>query len=293
MNRITNIPASNKLENGEKKMYGINTSVNTSVLASLRQINSDISATQTRIGTGKKINSASDNAAVWSTSQSIKSDLKAQEGLTSGIAVAKGKADTAVAAIDTIVNLLGQIKTIAASTAANPPSSYTAVTNQVTALKAQITAAVAGAKFQGINLLSDADGTLAATIGVAGGTAQTVSVTTIRQDDTADTLGVFNAIGTITDAATATTLSTGVDTAVAALGAYQASLSTFSTALGIQADFQKTLSGIRQNALSELLDADLTEESAKVTALQTQQQLAYQALSIGNSSSQNILRLFQ
>ena len=274
-------------------MYGINTSVNTSVLASLRQINSDISATQTRIGTGKKINSASDNAAVWSTSQSIKSDLKAQEGLTSGIAVAKGKADTAVAAIDTIVNLLGQIKTIAASTAANPPSSYTAVTNQVTALKAQITAAVAGAKFQGINLLSDADGTLAATIGVAGGTAQTVSVTTIRQDDTADTLGVFNAIGTITDAATATTLSTGVDTAVAALGAYQASLSTFSTALGIQADFQKTLSGIRQNALSELLDADLTEESAKVTALQTQQQLAYQALSIGNSSSQNILRLFQ
>ena len=49
----------------------------------------------------------------------------------------------------------------------------------------------------------------------------------------------------------------------------------------------------RRSALSSLLDADLTEESAKITALQTQQQLAYQALAITNSSAQNVLRLFQ
>jgi flagellin len=37
----------------------------------------------------------------------------------------------------------------------------------------------------------------------------------------------------------------------------------------------------------------MEEESAKLSALQTQQQLAVQSLSIANSSGQNILRLFQ
>jgi len=37
----------------------------------------------------------------------------------------------------------------------------------------------------------------------------------------------------------------------------------------------------------------MEEESAKLSALQTQQQLAVQSLSIANSSSENILTLFQ
>ena len=37
----------------------------------------------------------------------------------------------------------------------------------------------------------------------------------------------------------------------------------------------------------------MTEESTKLKALQTQQQLGVQALSIANSSSQSIMQLFQ
>ena len=42
-----------------------------------------------------------------------------------------------------------------------------------------------------------------------------------------------------------------------------------------------------------LVDADMNEESTKLQALQVQQQLGIQALSIANSSSQSILKLFQ
>ena len=42
-----------------------------------------------------------------------------------------------------------------------------------------------------------------------------------------------------------------------------------------------------------LVDADMNQESTKLQALQVQQQLGIQALSIANSSSQSILKLFQ
>ena len=43
----------------------------------------------------------------------------------------------------------------------------------------------------------------------------------------------------------------------------------------------------------QLVDADMNQESTRLQALQVQQQLGIQALSIANSSSQSILRLFQ
>ena len=41
------------------------------------------------------------------------------------------------------------------------------------------------------------------------------------------------------------------------------------------------------------MDADLAKESARLTALQTKQQLGVQALSIANAAPQTILSLFQ
>ncbi|VDC48616.1 Flagellin [Brevundimonas mediterranea] len=45
--------------------------------------------------------------------------------------------------------------------------------------------------------------------------------------------------------------------------------------------------------MGNLVDADLAKESAKLTALQTKQQLGVQALSIANSASQTLLSLFR
>ena len=87
-------------------------------------------------------------------------------------------------------------------------------------------------------------------------------------------------------------LSALADDASAYLSGYQATLSTFSSGLESQVDFLDKLDKVKSSALSAIVDTDMEAESAKLTALQGKQQLAYQALAITNSSSQNILQLF-
>lgn len=57
--------------------------------------------------------------------------------------------------------------------------------------------------------------------------------------------------------------------------------------------FVRSLIDANNRGIGQLVDADLNEESSKLKALQAQEQLAIQALGIANSSTQNILRLFQ
>ena len=71
------------------------------------------------------------------------------------------------------------------------------------------------------------------------------------------------------------------------------SLGSMSTRIDLQADFVDKLSDSIESGLGRLVDADMNEESTRLKALQTQQQLAIQALSIANSDSQNILSLFR
>jgi flagellin len=273
-------------------MVGINASANSYILSNLRQINSDIATTQARIGTGKKVNSSSDNAIAWKTAQTIKSDQSAQEKLSTGIAQVKGRADAAAAAINTAITLAGKVKELADGVVAADPGAgnYGTVTNKIAALHTQITSVLGAAGFDGANYLTDAAAAKSVTIGINSGVAATASVTTVLVTTDAAT---FSGTAAISSTATATAVSTAADTFIDAITAYQGTLTTFSDSLAIQQDFQSALSSIRSSALSSLLDADLTEESAKITALQTQQQLAYQALAITNSSAQNVLRLFQ
>lgn len=60
-----------------------------------------------------------------------------------------------------------------------------------------------------------------------------------------------------------------------------------------QKSFVDTLMKANDRTIGILVDADIEEESTKLKALQTQQQLAVQSLSIANSSSQGILSLFR
>ncbi len=63
--------------------------------------------------------------------------------------------------------------------------------------------------------------------------------------------------------------------------------------ISIQAEFISNLSDSMKAGISSLVDADMEEASARLQALQTQQQLGIQALSIANQQPQNILALFR
>ncbi|NNF76862.1 MAG: flagellin, partial [Rhizobiales bacterium] len=61
----------------------------------------------------------------------------------------------------------------------------------------------------------------------------------------------------------------------------------------LQSDFVGNLMDAVERGVSQLVDADMNAESTKLQALQVQQQLGIQALSIANAGSQNILSLFR
>jgi len=85
----------------------------------------------------------------------------------------------------------------------------------------------------------------------------------------------------------------GVDASLTELTSAAAELGSISMRIGLQQDFASALSDAMETGIGRLVDADMNEESTRLKALQTQQQLAIQALSIANSDSQNILSLFR
>ena len=101
-----------------------------------------------------------------------------------------------------------------------------------------------------------------------------------------DTIDVTSAAG----AASATTqIEIFIQNAVDA----QAALGTIEKRLDIQNDFTTSLIDSFKSGIGALVDADLEEASARLQALQVQQQLGVQALSIANQGPQNILALFR
>ena len=84
-----------------------------------------------------------------------------------------------------------------------------------------------------------------------------------------------------------------VDKAYTSMTSAASKLGSISSRIELQTDFLSKLTDSIDKGVGRLVDADMNEESTRLKALQTQQQLAVQALSIANSDSQNILSLFR
>lgn len=84
-----------------------------------------------------------------------------------------------------------------------------------------------------------------------------------------------------------------VDAAIQELTAAATNFGSAKKRIDIQQDFVSSLMGAIDRGVATLVDADMNAESTRLQALQVQQQLGIQALSIANSSSQNILSLFR
>ena len=72
-----------------------------------------------------------------------------------------------------------------------------------------------------------------------------------------------------------------------------ANLGAVNKRVSMQEDFVANLMDSIDSGVGRLVDADMNEESTRLKALQTQQQLGIQSLSIANSNSENILQLFR
>jgi flagellin len=95
---------------------------------------------------------------------------------------------------------------------------------------------------------------------------------------------------------TITNASSAIATVDAAIGLMNSALAELGARLSQvqgQQEFTKQLTDSIREGLGALVDADLAEESARLTSLQTKQQLAIQSLSIANQQGQSLLGLFR
>ncbi|MCD2179027.1 flagellin N-terminal helical domain-containing protein [Rhizobium sp. C1] len=84
-----------------------------------------------------------------------------------------------------------------------------------------------------------------------------------------------------------------VDLMLTGLTKVASDLGAINKRISMQDNFVSTLMNVIDKGVGRLVDADMNQESTKLKALQTQQQLGIQSLSIANTNSQNILSLFK
>ena len=165
-------------------------------------------------------------------------------------------------------------------------ASYTALNQEFTSLRNQITTIVETAEFNGENLISSNAADLAVLSTVEGST-----ITVVAQ--TLDTTPLVLHTADLTAAANASQARILIDTAVTTVSNALAALGSSAKRVEIQTEFTSKLQDILKQGLGNMVDADLAAESANLQSLQIKQQLGVQALAIANSGPQSILALFR
>ena len=272
-------------------MNSVNT--NTGAYTALQNLNAtsrDLDISQNRINTGKKINNAKDNGAIWAIAQQQRSEVNALNTVRESLARGASAVDVGLAAGESISDLLVQMKdkALAATDASLNTASRAALNEDYKALRDQITTSVTNASFNGLNMLNATTGFSA--LANSTGTAMRVRGEILSLGGANVTVTATASIGTRTLAsAQLTAVNTSIDRVSSALSR----LGTGARQYERHSTFVSTLSDALENGVGNLVDADLAKESARLQSLQTKQQLGVQALSIANQSSGRLLGLFR
>jgi flagellin len=302
-----------------------NTSAMTA-LATLQQTNKNTEMTQARISTGMRVATATDNAAYWSIATTMRTDNDALSTVRDALGLGSATIDVAYTALESAIDVVGEIKSKLVA-ARQPGIDREKVQAEVAELQNQLTSIGDSAVFSGENWLSVDSGAAsynatktvvssfsrAADGSVSIGTIS-ISLTDSKLFDSNDQSGILDTedtttnggvaysvinldISALTDSATDLAdleqMIGHVDGAVAGMTTAAANLGAVKQRVNLQQEFVGSLMDAIDRGISQLVDANMEEESTRLQALQVQQQLGIQALSIANSSSQNILSLFR
>ena len=273
-------------------------------LQTLKSINSNLAKTQDMISTGKSVGTAKDNSAIWAISKVMESDVSSFNAISDSLAVGESTVSVASTAAEQIVSVLEEMKALAVA-GVSETADHAKIEADMLQKEEQIAAIQAAAQFNGVNLLlTDVDGnggsqlTVLSSLDRAGantsanGNAPTISTIDVASVDFEANLDVPGRTN-IADAATAQTALTEIEgyLQIAIEGA--ANLGASAKRIGDQNEFVGKLTDAMKNGIGALVDADMEAASARLQALQVQQQLATQSLSIANQAPQAILSLFR
>jgi flagellin len=301
---------------------------NTSAMTALRTLNmtnASMEKTQARISTGLRVASAEDNAAYWSIATTMRSDKSALSTVKDALGLGAATVDVATTGMNASIEVAKEIKNKLVA-ARQPGVDRTKVQAEITELQNQLTSVGTQSVFSGENWLSvdssavsyNASKTIVSSFSRSGGSVSvgtiSVSLTSVKLFDAADQSGILDTEDTTTNGGVAYSVTTldisaltdsaddladleqminWADDSISSMTTASATLGSAKQRINLQKDFVSSLTDAIDRGIGSLVDADMTEESTRLQALQVQQQLGVQALSIANQGSQSILSLFR
>ena len=261
-------------------------------LQNLNKTNDDLSDVQNRINTGLKIANAKDNAAIWAIAQGQRADIGGLAAVKISLQRASSIAEVSSTAGETISDLLVQLKekVVAALDTSLDTNSRNALDSDFKAILRQISGVVNNAEFDGANLFKGTIGNIQFLANADATQKITLSTRTLALGGSNITITANANITTVTIAGT---VLTRLDASIANVNQELGDLGSQFKQIEGHLNFISKLTDVLETGVGNLVDADLAKESARLQALQVQQQLGAQALSIANSAPQIILQLFR
>jgi flagellin-like hook-associated protein FlgL len=260
-------------------------------LLQLQQTSDLISQTQNRLATGKKVNSALDNANSFFTAQGLDNranDLSSLlDSMSNGVSTIQA-ANNGITAITKLVQSAQSLVSQAQQT--TDTATQTSLAGQFNALLTQIGQLAGDSGFNGVNLL--AGDSLTVNLNETATSSTTVTGADYT-DATASPLSIANAANNWASAADITAAATDLSAALTSLRSESQTLSASLSTVQIREDFTKATITTLQSGSDNLTLADSNQEGANLLALQTRQQLSSTALSLASQADQNVLRLFR
>jgi flagellin len=266
-------------------------------LQTMKSINKSMAKVQDEISTGLKVSSAKDNGAVWAIAQTMKSDVSSLSKVEEALSLGSSTVGTARTAAESISDMLSMAKeyVLGAGDLSNTDSRNKLVAD-LTAVGNQIADIIASASFNGVNLVNAAStanvvASITRTTGGAIGTEE-VAVTGVTLVAAGTTLTALTEASFDTTAEIESTL-TSIEAQLTVVNNAAAAFGTVQKQIEIQSEFVGNFKDALSEGIGAMVDADMEEASARLAALQTQQQLGIQSLTIANQAPQNLLALFK
>ena len=291
-------------------------------LSSLKSIQKQMDTTQERLSTGKKVNSAIDNASSYYQARALTNRASDLDSLLDSMGQGIQTIQAANEGIEALTSYVEQMKAVADTaatlakvekpTGSRPGEAGAAqeawdaqkaafdayntelksYQDQFNAIRAQAEKLINDTSYQGINLLKGQKLTVVFNEGRTN--SLDVQVENLLDTEASKGIAVLKADVDWTGASATT-----VDAAISAVTAGMSTLRSVSSEMGntysiiqTRQEFTEALVDVLETGADDLVLADMNEESANYLALQTRQQLAINSLSLASQSAQSVLQLF-
>ncbi len=259
-------------------------------LHSLNNVNKELGNRQLRLATGKRINSAEDDAAGFVISRTLQGRAKGLTSALGNVGDAKSMLSVAEGGLDSILDILETMKEKVTQAASDTlgSSERNAVENELDALTAEIDDIVTETTYNGSALLSDVD----KTIQTGESTTDSLVVAVTTQNHTSGALTVGDSNINVTSSSYASEALGNINTAISAVKTSIASIGSYQARLATKENTLSTAITNTEASRSRIADADFAKEQLEALKLQIMQQTATSALAQANSAPQVVLSLF-